>query len=176
MADAIRQDRVMRLHLWSRLSPLVLALAVLVFAVDQAHKWWMLNVFDIGARQPHPVTSFFDLVLVWNQGVSYGLFTTHTQGVLIGFSLVITAVLWLWSCRVDRALAAAALALIIGGALANALDRLIRGAVADFFYFHVGSFDWYVFNIADMAIVAGVGLLLYEQGFDRGAGNRRGNA
>ena len=166
----------MKQRVWGPLAPLVLALAALVFIADQAHKWWMLNVYGIEARSPVPLTSFFDLVMVWNHGVSYGLLAGHAKEVLIGLSLLLTAVLWLWSCRMDKVLGAAALALIIGGALGNALDRAIRGAVADFFQFHVGDFSWYVFNIADVAIVAGVGLLLYESFFDRGAGNRRGNA
>jgi signal peptidase II len=136
----------------------------------------MLSVYDIGSRTPVALTSFFDLVMVWNEGVSYGLFSSHTPLVLIAVALVISAGLWLWSCRVKAPLAAAALALIIGGALANALDRIVHGAVADFFHFHVGDFSWYVFNIADVAIVAGVGLLMYDSLADHGAGDRQGKA
>jgi signal peptidase II len=152
----------MKLKLWGPLSPLGLSLAVLVFAVDQAHKWWMLHVFDIKAHQPVAITSFFNVILTWNQGVSYGLFKTHAQGLLIAISLIITGVLWIWSCRSRKPLAVAALGLVIGGALANALDRYLYGAVADFFHLHWGNLSWYVFNVADVAIVAGVGLLLYE--------------
>jgi signal peptidase II len=166
----------MRGRLWSPLAPLVIGLAALVFAVDQAHKFWMLNVYDINAKAPVSLTSFFDLVMVWNKGISYGLFTTHTQEWLIALSLVITAVLWLWACGADRAFSAAALALVIGGALANAFDRALRGAVADFFHFHYQTFSWYVFNLADVAIVAGVALLLYESLFMGEAQERRGKA
>jgi signal peptidase II len=166
----------MAIRLWSPLAPLVLGLAALVFAVDQSHKWWMLEVYGIAGKSPVRVTSFFDLVMVWNKGVSYGLFSTHTQEWLIGLSLIITAVLWVWACRAERAFSAAALALIIGGALANALDRAMRGAVADFFHFHYQSFSWYVFNLADVAIVAGAGLLLYESLFMGEARGRRGKA
>lgn len=166
----------MRLKLWSPLAPLVLALAALAFGLDQAHKWWMLHSYDIAARAPVEVTSFFELVMVWNRGVSYGLLTTHVQELLIAMTLAIVAVLWIWACRMERALGASALALVIGGALANACDRLTRGAVADFFHFHVGSFSWYVFNVADVAIVAGVALLLYESLVDGAAGERRGKA
>lgn len=176
MADPVRQDGVMRLRAWSPLAPLVLALAALVFALDQAHKWWMIHVYDIALREPVPVTPFFDLVLVWNRGVSYGLFAAHGQELLIAMSLLIALVLWFWACRAERALGAAALGLVIGGALANALDRAIRGAVADFFHFHYGSFSWYVFNIADVAIVAGVGLLMYESFTDSGVSGRREKA
>jgi len=166
----------MAIRLWSPLAPLVLGLAALVFAVDQSHKWWMLEVYGIAGKSPVRVTSFFDLVMVWNKGVSYGLFSTHTQEWLIGLSLIITAVLWVWACRAERAFSAAALALIIGGALANALDGAMRGAVADFFHFHYQSFSWYVFNLADVAIVAGAGLLLYESLFMGEARGRRGKA
>jgi signal peptidase II len=166
----------MRLRLWSPLSPLVLGLAALVFAVDQAHKYWMISIYRIAEKAPVALTSFFDLVMVWNRGVSYGLLTTRTQELLIAMSLAITLLLWLWACRTERALSAAALALVIGGALANALDRTLRGAVADFFHFHYGDFSWYVFNLADVAIVAGVGLLLYESLFEGGAQDRRGKA
>lgn len=176
MADALRQDRMMTLRLWCPLAPLVLALAALVFGLDQTHKWWMIDVFGIEARQPVAVTPFFELVMVWNRGVSYGLLTSHTQVMLITAGLAITLGLWVWACRVETALGAAALALIIGGALANVLDRVLRGAVADFFHFHYGKFSWYVFNVADVAIVAGVGLLLYESLFVSGAGDRRGKA
>lgn len=166
----------MRLKLWSPLAPLVLGLAALVFVVDQAHKFWMLNVYNIDEKTPVSITSFFDLVMVWNKGVSYGLFTTHTQEWLIALSLVITAVLWVWACGAGRAFSAAAMALVIGGALANAFDRALRGAVADFFHFYYQSFSWYVFNLADVAIVAGVVLLLYEAVFMGEAQDRRGKA
>lgn len=176
MAEAFRQDGVMRLKLWSPLSPLVLALAALVFGLDQSHKWWMIDVYDIGAREPVALTPFFDLVMVWNRGVSYGLFASHAQEVLIAAGLAIVFGLWLWACRMEKPLGASALALVIGGALANVLDRAIRGAVADFFHFHYGNLSWYVFNLADVAIVAGVGLLMYESLFASGAGDRRGKA
>jgi signal peptidase II len=166
----------MGVRLWSPLAPLVLGIAALVFAVDQLHKYWMLNVYGIVEKAPVRITSFFDLVMVWNKGVSYGLFTTHTQEWLIALSLAITAVLWVWACGSNRAFSAAAIALVIGGALANALDRAVRGAVADFFHFYYQGFSWYVFNIADVAIVAGVVLLLYESLFMGEAHGRRGKA
>jgi len=176
MGPPLRKNRVTSLRLWSARAPLVLALAALVFGLDQTHKWWMLDVVDIGNRPPIALTSFFELLLTWNYGISYGLFRTNAQGVLIALSLAITAVLWLWANRAPKLLTSVALALIIGGALSNALDRAVHGAVADFFHFHVGSFSWYVFNLADVTIVAGVGLLLYESlGFGvRAAGH--GNA
>ena len=152
--------------MWSPLAPMALALAALVFGLDQTHKWWMLNVYGITA-EPVAVLPFLDLVLTWNRGISYGLFRTPMQGALIALSLGISVLLWLWLCRSQRQLTVAALALVVGGALSNALDRAVHGAVADFFHFHVGSFSWYVFNLADVAIVAGVALLLYESFVER---------
>jgi signal peptidase II len=154
-----------RLSLSGPLSKLGLAIATAVFLLDQLHKWWMLGPFDIAARQPVRVTPFFDLVLAWNRGISYGWFAQESEAGrwgLIGLSILVTIGLWLWLAQIGRPIAAAALGLVIGGALANTLDRIIHGAVADFFLLHGFGFSWYVFNIADMAIVAGVGLLLTE--------------
>ena len=176
MAETLREDRLMRFRLWSPLAPLALALAALVFGLDQTSKWWMLNVYGIAGRQPVEITPFFDLVLTWNQGVSYGLFRTHQQGLLAALSLMVALILWVWACRAKAPLTVAALALIVGGALGNALDRTVRGAVADFFHFHLGGFSWYVFNIADVAIVAGVAVLLYESLAGSGSGKSHGNA
>ncbi len=169
MADTFRENRLMTLRLWGPLAPLGLALAALVFGLDQTHKWWMLHVYGIEARQPVVLTAFFDLVLTWNRGISYGLLKTDLQGLLIVLSLALSAMLWVWLARSRAALNAAALALVLGGALSNALDRAVYGAVADFFHFHWGSFSWYIFNLADVAIVAGVALLLYESAFVRQA-------
>jgi signal peptidase II len=147
---------------WGRLAPAGLALAALVFGLDQTVKWWLLNVVHMEERRQIAITSFFDLVMAWNHGVSYGLLTTNAQALLIIVSMLISTVLWLWLCRSDRPLAAVALGMIIGGALSNALDRATHGAVADFFLLHWKEWNWYVFNPADMAIVAGVAMLLYE--------------
>ena len=162
-----RPDRRRRLtmrsfKMWGPLSALGLTLAVMTFAADQVFKWWMLSVFDIASRQPVSLLPVFDLVLVWNRGISYGLFPNQKQGLLIAVSIAICAGLWIWIARTPRPLTAAALGLILGGALGNALDRAVHGAVVDLFYFYVGRFDWYVFNSADVAIVAGVAALVYE--------------
>jgi signal peptidase II len=169
MAETFWEDAGMKLPLWGPVAPLGLVLAVLVFGLDRLHKWWMLQVFNIEAHQPVALASFLDVILVWNRGVSYGLLKSNAQGVLIAISLIISAVLWVWLCRSRRPVAAAALGLVIGGAMGNALDRYFYGAVADFFQLHWGNLSWYVFNVADMAIVAGVGLLLYESVAERRA-------
>ncbi len=145
----------------------VAALAALM--LDQAHKYWMLNVYDIAARQPVTLTPFLNLVLSWNYGVSYSLFATHdgdARYAMLAVQGAIVVGLIVWLRRVTNHLGALALGLVIGGALGNMTDRLARGAVADFFHLHttlpVGPLANYVFNVADVAITAGVALLLYE--------------
>jgi signal peptidase II len=153
------------MRFWGPLSLLGLVIAALAFGIDQTFKWWMLSVFDIGGRAPVRVLPIFDLVLAWNRGISYGWLASHAreaQWLLTLASIAVSALLWIWIARTPKPLVAAALGLIIGGALANALDRMVHGAVADFFYIHWNGFSWYVFNIADMGIVAGVAALVYE--------------
>ncbi|WP_395666613.1 signal peptidase II [Methylocella sp.] len=153
-----------------------LALATLV--VDQANKLWLIFGYGVEARQPVRLTPFFDVVFAKNTGISYSLFnaSTATQRLLLlGFTLAATAFLVVLLFKARTRLAGAALGLIIGGALGNAVDRAAYGYVADFYHFHVGSFSWYVFNLADVAIVAGVGLLMLEALFDaRGGAEARG--
>ncbi len=164
MAEA-SQEEALRVRLWGRLSALGLIFAGASFAVDQAFKWWMLHVFDIEARQPVALLPVFDVVLAWNRGISYGWLSEGSfasQGLLIALAVIISAGLWIWLARASRPLTAAAIGFILGGALANAFDRAAYGAVADFFSFHLGNFEWYIFNLADVAIVAGVTLLVYE--------------
>jgi signal peptidase II len=115
------------------------------------------------------VTPFLDFVLTWNTGISYGLFPQESdlgRFVLLALKTGAVAVLWVWLARAESKLTALALGLIIGGAIGNAIDRLAYGAVVDFVLFHITTptfnFVWYVFNLADVAIVAGVVGLLYE--------------
>ena len=171
MANPFRENSVTISRIWGPLAALGLALAALSFGLDQTVKWWLLNIVNMPERRHITLAPFFDLTMAWNHGVSYGLFTTHTQGLLIGISLLICALLWAWLARATRPLTASALGLIMGGALSNALDRLVHGAVADFFYFHFEGLNFallnFVFNPADVAIVAGVALLLYESIVER---------
>ena len=143
--------------------------AVIACAIDQAMKLWLLYGFDIANRGIVRLTPFFDLVLTWNTGISYGLFPQESEFgrlVLLALKLCAVLVLWVWLARAESRLTALSLGLIIGGALGNAVDRLAYGAVLDFALFHITTptfnFTWYVFNLADAAIVAGVAGLLYE--------------
>ncbi len=159
---------MLRRSLWGPLSPLGLGIAALTVLADQAHKAWMLYVYDIGATGAVALTPFLDLVLVWNQGISYGLLpqeNTLGRWGLILFAFGASIALAVWLARLASPLAAASIGLIIGGAVGNAIDRIVYGAVADFFSLHAFGYQWYVFNIADMAIVAGVAGLLYDSLF-----------
>lgn len=144
-----------------------LILAVLVFAADQASKHALFNAAGLGGGAPLALGPWLDLVLVWNPGISYSLFSAQSMGgrlALLGFTLAVAAglIVWLWRWPHSRA-AAAALGCLIGGALGNAFDRAVYGKVADFIHIHFGAFAPFgVFNFADMAIFAGVVLLLYD--------------
>ena len=143
--------------------------AAATLVLDQASKFWLVRVFDIAHRGTVRLTPFFDLVLAWNQGISFGWFQNDgvtAQIVLMAIKAIAVVVLAVWMARSRTPLATLALGLIIGGAIGNGIDRLADGAVVDFALFHVRIgetiFNWYVFNLADVAIVAGVGALLYD--------------
>ena len=152
--------------LWGPYSRTALTVALATFVIDQAHKWWMLLIYRIEEKGRVTVTPFLDLVFLKNTGISYSMFdmASYTWQVALAlFALAASVALWIWLARAGTSgLMAWSLGLIIGGALANALDRLILGGVADFFSLHALGFYWYVFNIADCAIVAGVAGLLYD--------------
>jgi signal peptidase II len=143
--------------------------AIGVLVLDQASKFWLVRVFDIAHRGTVKLAPFFDLVLAWNQGISFGWFQNDgamAQVVLMAIKAVAVVVLAVWMARSRTLLATVALGLIIGGAVGNGIDRFAYGAVVDFALFHVqiggNTFNWYVFNLADVAIVAGVAALLYD--------------
>lgn len=161
-----------------------LTLAILAFGIDRAHKAFQVSAdcISVGAStcveiftsyipfamtgwrggEVVRVTDFFDYVLVWNTGISYGLLDSLPVWGLGVVMLVAIVALSIWWIRADSALIRAGLALCIGGALSNALDRLIYGAVADFFHLHWGTWSFYIFNLADVAITAGVILLIAD--------------
>ncbi len=168
MADAARASAE-RLYAWGPLSALGLFAAVVTGIIDQASKFWLLHALDLESRGRVAITPFVDLVVTWNTGISYGLLRQEGPvGVwaLLAFKVAAVVLLWVWLARASSRLTALALGLIIGGAIGNAFDRLHWPGVMDFVLFHIQTaswtFRWYVFNLADVAIVAGVVGLLYE--------------
>ncbi|SFK24560.1 signal peptidase II [Methylocapsa palsarum] len=144
------------------------AVALATLAADQANKLWLIFVYGIETRQPVRLAPFLDVIYAKNTGISYSLLRASSETgryVLLAFALAATFFLGAWLWRAQTKTVALALGLIIGGALGNAYDRFAYGFVADFYHFHVGTFSWYVFNFADVAIVSGVGLLLYDSLF-----------
>jgi signal peptidase II len=139
-----------------------LALAIIV--LDQLSKHWILFVYDLPSRISEQAAGPFYLTMVWNQGVSFGLLRADQdlgRWLLVGFSVVVAVVLAFWARRADRSLMGAALGLVMGGAIGNAIDRARFGAVVDFIDVSRLYFPW-VFNIADAAITIGVILLLLD--------------
>ena len=156
-------------YLHGPLTRLGLAAAVIACLIDQGSKLWLLFGLDLGRRGALAVAPFLDLALTWNTGISYGWLQQEGplgQWGLLTLKALAVLLLWIWLARAHSRLAALSLGLIIGGAIGNAIDRLAYGAVADFLLFHITTvnwrFSWYVFNLADVAIVAGVVSLLYE--------------
>ena len=141
-----------------------LVLALVVVVLDQVSKWWILA----GVMNPPtviPVTPFFNLVLVWNRGVSFGLLNQASAWIpwlLSALAAAICAGLVVWLRRADGRWLATALGLVIGGAVGNLVDRLRHGAVVDFLDVHAGGYHWPAFNVADAAITVGVGVLLID--------------
>ncbi|RYE77328.1 MAG: signal peptidase II [Hyphomicrobiales bacterium] len=160
---------------------LSIVLFVIAFALDRIHKFMQVSwdcvghtcVEFLGTYHPEtmvgwrggeivPVTGFFDYVLIWNTGISYGLLGSLPVWVIGALMAVALVALCVWWWRSTSALVRGGLALCIGGALSNALDRLLYGAVADFFHFHWQDWSFYIFNVADAMITAGVLLLILD--------------
>ena len=146
-----------------RTSAVVVAL---VLAVDQASKAAVLAAYS-PLSWPVAVTPFFNLVLVWNRGVSFGLFGGNDgdlqRWLLVGLAFAVAAVLAVWLARgVADAWQRWSFRLIIAGAVGNAIDRVVHGAVVDFLDFHYAGWHWPAFNVADSAIVIGAVLLLAD--------------
>lgn len=142
-----------------------LSLALLVVVADQISKWWILDVVMNPVPRVVEVTGFFNLVLAWNPGVSFGMFQ-HDAGVmpyaLSGLALLVAAMVGRWLWTAERWTQAAALGLVIGGAVGNVADRLRFGAVCDFLDFHYAGWHFWAFNVADAGISVGVALLIID--------------
>ena len=141
-----------------------LALAAITIVVDQTVKVLLIALLTDPDRVI-AVTGFFNLVYVKNLGVSFGLFSAGSSAgpwILSILSLAVAGGLVMWLRRVQSQWLAAAIGLVIGGALGNAVDRIRLGAVADFFDFYAFGFHWFAFNIADAAIVGGVAFIVLD--------------
>ena len=141
---------------------LIVASAVII--LDQATKWWVVTIL-MNPPRVVDVWPFFSVVMVWNRGVTFGFLDDTPfwgQWAFVGLALAIVAVLLLWLRRVETKWRAAAIGLIIGGALGNVIDRVNYGAVADFLDFHVTGYHWPAFNIADSAITLGVAIMFFD--------------
>jgi signal peptidase II len=146
-------------HVWSGLG-----LSVLVMALDQLSKW-IIVAYVMNPPIKKELTSFFNLVLTHNRGVSFGMFSTGTdtgKWVLIGVALIITGFLIRWLFQSNNLFNVIALGLIIGGAMGNVIDRFLVGAVVDFLDFHAFGHHWPAFNVADAAIFVGAISLVFE--------------
>jgi signal peptidase II len=142
--------------------------AALALVADQSSKLYMLygaGFADMPAGASVPVLPFFNLMMVWNPGISYGLFPANGKFgtvLLVVVSVLVVAFLIWWLWRSTSQWLTAGFGFIIGGALGNVIDRLVYGKVADFFHFYGFGYDWYIFNVADVAITIGAILIIYD--------------
>jgi signal peptidase II len=142
-----------------------LAVAAAALALDQASKFYFYDLLVADGQRAIEVLPFFNLVTVWNYGISFGMFNNGSASgsiVFVGLALAIVVALLLWLRSATSPLVAAALGLVIGGAIGNVIDRLRFGAVFDFLDFHVAGWHWPAFNVADSAICFGVVLLCID--------------
>jgi signal peptidase II len=141
-----------------------LTVALVLLGLDQLTKWAALYLLDLAAR-PIAVTPFFNLVMVWNRGVSFGMLDrlgAVAPWLLSGLALAVVIGLLFWLRRSENAMMAIGLGLVIGGALGNVIDRLRYGAVVDFLDFHLADWHWPAFNLADAGICVGAGLIVID--------------
>jgi len=136
----------------------------LVLLADQVSKYWVLQVLDLERLHSVAVMSWLNFTMVWNHGITFGL-NDHegaSTGIPVAAALAVVIGLCVWLYRAERAMVSAALGAISGGAVGNVIDRLRYGAVVDFIHAHAFGWSWYVFNVADAAIVGGVGVLILD--------------
>lgn len=141
---------------------LSLVLGLIVFVLDRGHKYFQIEVQGWRGGEFATITPFFDYVLVWNTGISYGMFGELPPAILLAIMGVAMIALTIWWLRADTLLVRCGLALCLGGALSHVIDRWVYRAVPDFFHFHWGEWSFYVFNISDTAITIGVVLLAVD--------------
>lgn len=140
-----------------------LLLGILVLLADQWSKYWVLYGLDLPARGGVRLLPVLNLALVWNHGVTFGMLAGDNAApalVAVAVAVVLVLLVWLW--RAKTLMASLAIGAITGGAIGNIISRERYGAVVDFIDAHIGAWHWYVFNIADAAIVCGVAALILE--------------
>jgi len=138
-------------------------LSVLTMIADYASKWMIINVV-MDPPRIIPMTPFFNLVLGWNRGVSFGFLNMGTNGqwILIALTSTIVVCLFIWLNKIDRKNEAIAIGLIIGGATGNIIDRIKFGGVTDFLDFYYGAYHWPAFNGADTFIFLGAAIMILD--------------
>ncbi|MGA3400008.1 MAG: signal peptidase II [Acetobacteraceae bacterium] len=149
----------------NRLTLLGLVAGLVVLAADQASKYWVLHGIDLPEIGQIVLLPVLNLTFVRNRGVTFGLlngYGTWSYLLLAAVALAVVAALGVWLRRAESALVAGSLGAIAGGAIGNVIDRLRFGSVVDFIDAHIGAWHWYVFNVADAAIVCGVAALVLE--------------
>lgn len=142
-----------------------LAIACTILVLDQLLKYWILHVYSLPLKGSVEILPFFSLTMVWNEGVSLGLFQAGSgvgRWLLIGLTSAISVWIFLWLRRAQHWLSVWGLGLVLGGAVGNIIDRIVHGAVADFVHLHAWGYDFYVFNLADSAITLGIVALIAE--------------
>ncbi|WP_178378262.1 signal peptidase II [Pseudovibrio exalbescens] len=169
----MRDGTLTQRFFWGRYSSLIAWLASVGLILDQAAKIWVVHIYRMAENPPIHLLPFIDIILVWNRGVSYGLFQMDSpfgRWALALFTIAASVFIWIWGVRTKDRLLSICLGLILAGALGNGIDRVYYGKVVDYVHFHVGNFSWYVFNLADVFIVMGAIGLIYDSFF---SGNSR---
>lgn len=151
-----------------KLAPWI-AVAIVVIALDQLSKWIVQQSLTYG--ESIVVTSFFDLVLVFNPGAAFSFLSSASgwqKYFFIAIALIASIfIVFLMLRHVEKKVFCFGLALILGGAIGNLVDRFMLGAVVDFLHFHVAQYYWPAFNLADSAITCGAAVLIWDSFFDR---------
>ena len=157
-----------------------LAAGLLVLVADQASKWWILEVLQLERLRQVVLLPVLNLTMVWNHGVTFGLLNGFGEWgplILAAVALAVVMALMVWLHRAESRMVAIAIGAIAGGAVGNVIDRVRFGAVVDFLHAHIetrwGDFSWYVFNVADAAIVCGVATLVIDSLWSSKAGGER---
>lgn len=146
--------------------------AILAFLIDRLNKWWFIDVYELPTKGVVEIWPIFDVVMVWNRGVSFSFLEASTdfgRWALVALNVIIVGVLIYWLKGAKTKWVSIGVGLVIGGALGNIYDRVKFGAVADFFQFHWDNWYFAVFNVADSFIFVGAVLLIINSTFGEDA-------